>query len=463
MHSDSTIPSVLQAPPDGLAASGQSHVRELEAFLLDQEVMGLRAILYGRGFFLMVNLLINLCLAPRIGWRVAAVFLLTALGGAIIGWSWWCLTHRRSVTLCGTLGALNDVLLLASLPWVWYLAQSDGTPQPLVLLLKFPGFLPICFTLLTLNGFAVRARYPLIIVAGVVLIQGGLYAVVRADPATRLTGVALEHLSSAALSPVVPLITTLTFVLTGLTLAVHLHYQRQRVLALANLERTRLKLSRYFSPSIFAQIERGREAAPGEVEALELSEAVVLFSDLRGFTALSSSLSPAEVVATLRDYHTRMVEVINRHGGTLDKYIGDGMMAIFGLPAPHPDDAWRAVQAALAMHEALTAHNAERTARGLPALEHTVGIHGGPLVAGNIGARSHLEYTVIGDTVNVASRVEGLCRTLNAKVLITAQVVGQLGARQIGLTLVDHGEQPLRGREGAMHVFAVRVGGSTIN
>ena len=285
------------------------------------------------------------------------------------------------------------------------------------------------------------------------LIQGALFLAARSDPRTRFSNHPLEHMTGPAVSPPSLLIATLTFVILGLALAFHLHQERRRVLLSASLERNRLKLSQYFSPAVFAQIERGPEAGPGEVEALHLPEAVVLFSDLRGFTALSSRLSPAEVVASLRDYHSYMVEVITEHGGTLDKYIGDGMMVIFGLPTPREDEAVWAVRAALAMHRALAVQNTGRAARGLPTLAHAIGIHYGPVIAGNIGARTHLEYTVIGDTVNVASRVEGLCRTLDEDLLVTAEVAKRLRSRSEEFHLVDRGEQQLRGRAEAVGVL----------
>jgi class 3 adenylate cyclase len=208
-------------------------------------------------------------------------------------------------------------------------------------------------------------------------------------------------------------------------------------------ERWRLRrvFAGYVSPSILKEIVDGRihPGLTGERRAVCL-----VFSDIRDFTSISEKLKPEEVIAILNRYFGRMAECIHGHGGTLDKFIGDGIMAFFGAPEPMENPCKNGFEAAKAMVEALETLNAEWANEGRKPLRIGIGLHYGEASVGHVGSESRHEYTAIGDAVNVASRVEGLTKETGYPLVCTDAMVQQLGTPQ---TFDSLGDRPLKGRK----------------
>jgi adenylate cyclase len=179
----------------------------------------------------------------------------------------------------------------------------------------------------------------------------------------------------------------------------------------------------------------------------------VLFSDMRGFTALTEKGNPEDIVAQLNDYFTRMVTVLFEHQGTLDKFVGDMVMALFGAPLDDEEHAEHAVLTALAMVRALDVLNAEWAEFGIPTLDIGIGINTGEMVAGNIGSDTIMSYTVIGDAVNLGARLESLNKEYGTRIIISeatrARLKGQYDIRPLGSVTV-------KGKSRSVAIFEVR-------
>ncbi len=207
---------------------------------------------------------------------------------------------------------------------------------------------------------------------------------------------------------------------------------RSELDSLRERDEFRQVFGRFVAPEVAAEVLGGSLKAEGEEREL-----TVLFADLANFTPLTESLPPRELVALLNRWLTAMVEEIEGTGGVVNKFMGDAVVAIFGAPRPHPDHAARAVRAALAM--------ARRTRELGAELSAGVGVNTGRAIAGPIGAESRMEYTVIGEVVNIAARVEKLTRALSADVLVTDATMASMGSEDVAEELADAGEHALKG------------------
>lgn len=177
-------------------------------------------------------------------------------------------------------------------------------------------------------------------------------------------------------------------------------------------------------------------------------DATILFTDLRGFTALSETLPPARVMELLSRVQGALAEEVHQAGGVVDKFIGDGMLAAFGVPEPAADHARQALSAARGVRRAMARLQAEE---GGASLKLGMGLHSGSVVAGCIGNGDRLEFTVIGDTVNTASRLESMTKERGVDVLISEETARRAGDHE----LTDLGEVPIRGRQRALRVYTL--------
>ncbi|HJL16654.1 MAG TPA: adenylate/guanylate cyclase domain-containing protein [Sandaracinaceae bacterium LLY-WYZ-13_1] len=224
----------------------------------------------------------------------------------------------------------------------------------------------------------------------------------------------------------------------------------QNSLYAAKLEQeavTRERFQRLLSPAIAQQVIEGKVEVKKGGEARETT---VLFSDIRGFTAMSESQPAQEVVDMLNEYFERMVEVIFTHEGTLDKFVGDEIMALFGAPVSHEDDAYRAVKTAIEMKDVLAQFNRERVEAGQQEIRIGIGINTGECVAGYLGSSKALEYTVIGDTVNTGAR---LCSIAKAGEIIISESTYE--AVKEYFEVVELPPTQVKGKSQALKIFNV--------
>ncbi len=231
--------------------------------------------------------------------------------------------------------------------------------------------------------------------------------------------------------------------------------QRRR----GRLERQRANLGRYFAPTVVERL-----AAADEPSQLERTQpAAVMFVDIVGFTRISERMSPGAAMALLREFHTRVERAVFAHGGMVDKFMGDGALACFGVPDPGPAAAAEALRAARDLLAGLAKWNVERAFRGEPPIRAGIGIHHGEVLMGDIGGRRQFQFTVIGDTVNVASRLEAMTRQHAADLVVSEAAVreaeaGADGDPDVLAGLEPLAELPVRGREGTIRAWRLPYG-----
>lgn len=220
---------------------------------------------------------------------------------------------------------------------------------------------------------------------------------------------------------------------------------------LAERDQVRDLLDKNVSPEVAAEMMREGSGLGGEERRVS-----ILFADLRGFTTMSENLPPREIVSLLNRYLDRMSQAIEAEGGVIDKFIGDEIMALFGAPVPNTQCALRAVKAALSMRDALSKLNEELTAEGQPTLAFGVGINTAHVVAGNIGSANRLNYSVIGDGVNLAARLQSQTRNpdFDTDIIISDETY-KFASSAATVSVRDLGNVTVKGRSQESRIYAV--------
>ncbi len=244
------------------------------------------------------------------------------------------------------------------------------------------------------------------------------------------------------------------FMMVAVTLGVSMRRLNRLLISNAGLERERANLSRYFSPNVVEELSQNDEP----LKQVRKENIAVLFIDIVGFTKFSAGRDPYEVIEVLRGFHARMEAEVFHHHGTLDKYLGDGLMATFGTPVPTPLDAVNALSCARSMVDIIDRWNLDRRRAGEEEIQVGIGVHYGPVVLGDIGA-NRLEFAVIGDAVNVAAKLEATTREMGTRVVISDELRQRaLQESPSAADLMDgfgrHSHRQVRGVSAPMTIWA---------
>jgi len=403
----------------------------IEAAVAAAEQDGLRFLLRVR---LVVLAVVALWLVTNYAPRRLALGLLAVAAFALSGVAQYQLGRRwgRPVFWAGVFTVL-EVALLVVVVLAPFTFPEDWPPQmQLRLVTAFYLFIYVAGTVLSYSpslvvwtgvltavawgvGHHVMLRLP-----GTVTVRGPLIDTPGLSPTGSLAMyLDPRFVSNAAWRTQTVLLLLLTLILAAAVIRSRNLLRRQVADHLA-----RANLARYFSPNVVDVLASGGPTGT----AARHQRVAVLFADVRGFTRISESIGAVRTMAFLQGFHERVTHVIFQHGGTLEKYIGDAVMATFGTPMSGPDDASRALRCAVTLAAETSRWSAERVADGEVPVEIGIGAHYGDAVVGSIGDGQRLDYLVIGDTVNVTSRLERLTREMDAQIVVTDELVTQVRA-----------------------------------
>lgn len=243
------------------------------------------------------------------------------------------------------------------------------------------------------------------------------------------------------------------FLIIGSSMIYAVYRVRNLLSRSIDIESKRATLARYFSPSVVQELT---SANGSSVIATNRKYAVILFSDIRKFTSLSEDMDTEELAKFLAEYRSLMLASVFKHGGTLDKFVGDAVMAVFGVPSSRGNEfeIEQSVLCAIDMHKKLEVFNKDRQSNGLIPIEIGIGLHAGIVFSGNVESSGQMEYTVLGDAVNVASRLESMTKEYKSKIIISEELETKL-PNDIKRNSI--GEVTVRGRVKPLEIYSVDV------
>ncbi len=366
----------------------------------------------------------------------------TIIGGTYSGCV-WLLARAQKIRSRSTWVVMLGFCTLPTSIYViaWFMLPS-GTATYIT---GPPGYL--YFFLIVLTGFAFDFRLSLV---------AGLFSAVQFSLAAHLAVQAL----SLVRHPDALLLQDLTqesfyhfksmmMAVTGLTVGIVSRHVRSLIADTLEKQRETLMVSRLFGQFVSSEVKDKILLQAGQASTGEKKTVAILFSDIRGFTAFSEKVPPEQVVEYLNEYLDAMVRAINAAGGTIDKFIGDAIMAVFGGVMPVENACDSALAAALLMRASLGELNANRKQRALDPVRNGIGIHFGEVLQGAIGSAERKDFTVIGDAVNSASRLEGLCKDFGTDLIFSDAVYAaaspmvQTRCRRLGEATVKGREKPI--------------------
>lgn len=323
-----------------------------------------------------------------------------------------------------------------------------------VLALKNENYWILLFPLI-MQVLQLRTRPVIVTLVLMLAIQYCLVALALADHAALTTSFQEARMGAKVYLMDALLKRPAIVIVVGLTTLYSIYRAVAMVRRLGETQQRNTALSRYFSPGIVEEIT----ANPDVVQKGRRQKVTILFTDIRDFTRISESIDPGELVSFLADFRERMSRVIFDAGGSIDKFIGDAIMATFGTPRPSPEkgaDSRKAVKAALGMRACLEQINTRRQGSQLEPIRMGMGIHTGEVIAGSIGEGDFLEFSVIGDAVNTASRIENLCKTYASDIIISRDVHEELdeGIRA-SLHLRELPPTQVKGKSQDLHLYAI--------
>ena len=330
-----------------------------------------------------------------------------------------------------------------------FLATSDQSVGGRVIDLMF--WAPTMFLIVSILFFRVKIFLFFVVVYTIVL-------AINLIPALRTEGIYFAiskadiFFDNNAINRTTFMRSILTFgMVVGVGLAI-LWQANRHVLAAAEFEKNNAALGKYFSPDVKKEVEKaGLDVSDLEPRTMPIA---VLFTDIEGFTKLAEPMRSREVLALLSEYQSLMVSTIFDHRGTVDKFIGDAVMANFGTPQSYGNDAQNAFNCAVSMHKKMQRWNEDRVKKGRPEIRHRVGIHYGDCVVGNVGSEQQLEYTVIGDTVNVASRICDLCKDVDTNFMVSRDLHDRINHSEPSTPL---NQQTIRGKRTRIDLVKINL------